>query len=176
MVGVDTARIGWQLAGDTSLGPITLVGESQLSLNLITGRVLSWRDAWSLSAAPPLAAALYTIQRAAYNVSQVGSAFCFARLQARTWLTRRPAAPSDSAVRCSKCRQSAGKPRRQLGAHIRGSDRSYEILDPAGHRLAGRDAIDFAHRRSLRHRASAQARKRRQMSSALVRRRGKAKF
>jgi hypothetical protein len=75
MEGLDTAFIGWSLAGDTPVGSVSMVRKhsathlalthqptestaraprqqlckSALTLNLITGRVLKQRDSWCAS-------------------------------------------------------------------------------------------------------------------------------
>ena len=47
---------------------------SVLTLNLITGRVLTLRDSWSFVATSPPAALLFTARRLAYNLAQTASA------------------------------------------------------------------------------------------------------
>jgi len=70
MVDLDTARIEWSLAGETSLGTVDLSCVSTFEMNVITGKVEKHMDEWKASNALAPASLLFLASRLRWSVAE----------------------------------------------------------------------------------------------------------
>ncbi|KAL4855987.1 hypothetical protein ACK3TF_003434 [Chlorella vulgaris] len=70
MLDGSTAEIRWRLTGKLGVLPIDVAGTTEISMNLLTGRIERHQERWDLSACSPPAAVAWTAARALWSAKQ----------------------------------------------------------------------------------------------------------
>lgn len=73
MLSNASAEIRWRLTGQLGPLPVDVAGTSEVTMNLLTGRIERHIERWDLSACSPPAAAMWTARRALWSVKQAST-------------------------------------------------------------------------------------------------------